>query len=76
MNQFLEKINSWQRNVFIFDFDGTLLNSEPCHFLSHKKVIENLFPDKVFTTEDFKKFVGRRDVDIFEEISTLGNIDK
>ena len=76
MNQFLEKINSWQRNVFIFDFDGTLLNSEPCHFLSHKKVIENLFPDKVFTTEDFKKFVGRRDVDIFEEISTWGNIDK
>lgn len=76
MDQFLQEINSWQRNVFVFDFDGTLLNSEPCHFLSHKKVIEELFPDKIFTKEDFKRVIGKRDVDIFEEISACGNIDK
>lgn len=76
MDQFLQKIDSWQRNVFIFDFDGTLLNSEPCHFLSHKKVIEGLFPEKTFTREDFQHFVGKRDVDIYQEISTWGKIDK
>ena len=76
MDCLVEQIKSWQRDVFIFDFDGTLLNSEPCHFLSHKKVIENLFPDKVFTMEDFKNFTGKRDVDIYQEISTWGNIDK
>ena len=33
----LKKIISKDYKVLLFDFDGTLLNSEPKHFLAHKK---------------------------------------
>lgn len=71
----LKKIISKDYKVLLFDFDGTLLNSEPKHFLAYKKTIEEIFPKEKFTFEQFKKFIGHNDEEIYGYISQFSNID-
>lgn len=63
-------------SLFVFDFDGTLINSEPYHFLSHKKVMESIFPDTKFTKEDFdREVLGRTDKEIYGNVNKRKKID-
>lgn len=61
--------------ALLFDFDGTLLNSETKHFLAHKRTIEEIFPKKEFTFDQFKKFIGHTDEEIYGEISQISKIN-
>lgn len=45
------------KKVFIFDFDGTLTDTERFNYLVHKKNLEKYGVD--LTEEDYKKHIGR-----------------
>ena len=54
-------------DTFIFDFDGTLINSEPYHKIAHSKVLSLILNRKVeLTDEDFSRYIGKNDNEIFE----------
>lgn len=63
-------------DTFIFDFDGTLLNSEPYHKLAHSKVLSLILNKEIkFTDKDFERYIGKRDTEIFEMYKADFNVD-
>lgn len=63
-------------DTFIFDFDGTLLNSEPYHKLAHSKVLSIILGKEInLTNKDFERYIGKRDSEIFEMYKKDFNID-
>ena len=63
-------------NTFIFDFDGTLVNSEPIHKLAHSKVLSLILnKEVVLTDEDFQRYIGKNDNEIFDMYKKDFNVD-
>lgn len=62
-----ELLNQLQdKDVFFFDFDGTLINSEPYHKKAHELILkEFLGQDFVLTDEIFSRYIGRTDKEIY-----------
>ena len=59
-------------NTIIFDFDGTLINSEPAHNLGHKIMLETLLGYEISDFESFvDSYIGRKDSVIFEEFKEI-----
>ena len=55
-------------DTIIFDFDGTLINSEPAHNLGHKIMLETLLGHQIPDFESFvDNYIGKKDSIIFEE---------
>lgn len=65
MQEIIKLVN--ESEIILFDFDGTLINSEPCHLKAHNKVLKNLLgEDFELTREDFvSKYCGKTDNEIF-----------
>ena len=54
-------------DTLIFDFDGTLLDSEPHHKVAHSKVLSSILKKDInLTDKDFERYIGKRDIEIFE----------
>lgn len=63
-------------DIFIFDFDGTLLNSEPYHKLAHSKVLSLILNKEIsLSDEEFSRYIGKRDDEIFEMYKKDFNVD-
>ena len=59
-------------NTVIFDFDGTLINSEPAHNLGHKIMLETLLGHQIPDFESFvDNYIGKKDSIIFEEFKDI-----
>ena len=65
-----------EKQVFLFDFDGTLLNSEKYHMKAHSlvlsKILNKNYKMKVAT---FNNYVGNTDDIIFEQYKKDFNVD-
>lgn len=54
-------------DTLIFDFDGTLLDSEPYHKLAHSKILSLILNKKIeLSNKDFERYIGKKDTEIFE----------
>ncbi len=64
--QLFNELNS--KDIIIFDFDGTLINSEPCHKEAHNVVLREYLHNPSFslTEQDFARYMGKKDPEIFE----------
>ena len=64
------------KKVFLFDFDGTLMDSEKYHKKAHSKVL-SIILNKEFKMTDkiFSKYVGNTDDVIFDMYKKDFNID-
>ena len=62
------------KTVFIFDFDGTLINSEPIHFDAHKEVYK-LITGKELGDEDRKNHAGGTNRETYEKLRKDTGID-
>jgi beta-phosphoglucomutase len=51
----------------IFDFDGVIADSEPCHFVATNKVLEQ-FGIQIDRDDYYSSFLGFTDAQMFEEI--------
>ena len=59
-------------DTIIFDFDGTLINSEPAHNLGHKIMLETLLGYEIPDFESFvDSYIGKKDSIIFEEFKEI-----
>lgn len=64
------------KDVLIFDFDGTLINTEKHHLKAHNKVLsEILNRDYEMSVQNFLKYMGRKDTEIFEEYKVDFGVD-
>lgn len=63
-------------DAVIFDFDGTLINSEPYHKMAHSKVL-SLILNREITLSDvqFSKYIGKKDSEIFDMYKTDFNVE-
>lgn len=60
-----------KRKVFLFDFDGTLLNSEKYHMKAHSFVLSKILNKKYkMKYKIFNNYVGNTDDIIFEKYKT------
>ena len=53
-------------DVFLFDFDGTIMNTEFTHYLSWKKVIQNYIPDFNISPDEYFKHIHSIDTQTFK----------
>ena len=62
-------------NTIIFDFDGTLINSEPAHNEGHRIMLETLLGHKIPDFDSFvDSYIGKKDSIIFEEFKEYFNL--
>lgn len=65
MKELFERLEDY--NVFIFDFDGTLINSEPYHRKAYNKLLTRLLGREInLSKEVFDIFVGQKDSKDYE----------
>jgi len=63
-------------DAIVFDFDGTLIDSEKHHLIAHNIILSELLKREfVYTKEEFSKYMGRKDTVIFEEYKQIYNLD-
>lgn len=63
-------------DIYLFDFDGTLLNSEVCHLKAHNLVLNEILGKEInLTKEMFQKYIGKKDEEIFEVYKQDFNVD-
>lgn len=54
-------------DTLIFDFDGTLIDSEPYHMKAHSFVLSEITGRQItLTPKDFERYIGKKDTEIFE----------
>lgn len=58
------KINDY--DVFVFDFDGTIMDTERYHYLSWKKTIQEFIPDFNISEDDYFKYSHNLDKSTFK----------
>ncbi|MCX5633181.1 MAG: HAD family phosphatase [Phycisphaerae bacterium] len=58
----------------IFDFDGVISDSEPCHFAAYNKVLAD-FGIQIKKEEYYAEYLGFTDYEAFEEIKKQRKID-
>ena len=73
--QLLDTLNTL--DIIIFDFDGTLINSEPCHKEAHNVVLREYLHNPSFSLsdQDFARYIGKKDPEIFEMYKSDFHVD-
>ena len=51
-----------QKKTLVFDMDGTMANTEPVHFFSHKKMLEE-YGANLTKEEYIKNHIGKSDAE-------------
>jgi len=54
------------KKIFVFDFDGTIINSEPLHWTAHKECLKDY--GVTITSDDIKRYIGTTDKYIYSTI--------
>ena len=55
------------KKALIFDFDGTLIDTEKYHLKAHSKVLSEILRKNFeLSPEDFMRYIGKKDTQIFE----------
>ena len=54
-------------DVFIFDFDGTIMNTEFTHYLCWKKTIQSCIPDFNISPDEYFKHIHNLDTQTFKK---------
>ena len=63
-------------DTYIFDFDGTLINSEPYHKIAHGKILSLLLNKEInLTDEQYANYIGKTDKQIFSEYKRHFSLD-
>lgn len=65
-----EKLKDFE--IYIFDFDGTLINSEPFHKKAHNLMLNEIFGKEIVLTDQmFSKYIGKSDIQIYDEYKLI-----
>lgn len=55
-----------EKKLFIFDMDGTITDTEPCHYEAYRKTIEAICPGNTITEDEFLRcYVGHPETEIY-----------
>lgn len=55
-----------EKEFFIFDMDGTITDTEPLHFMSYQRTLQDFFPAFRLTEEEFLTcYVGHPETEIY-----------
>ncbi|MBQ2729899.1 MAG: HAD family phosphatase [Clostridia bacterium] len=64
------------KELFIFDLDGTVCDTEPCHHAAYVRTIEMLCPGHTIPPEEFLScYVGHSETEIYRLLKKNKNID-
>lgn len=70
MADMTEKLKDFE--IYIFDFDGTLINSEPFHKKAHNLMLNEIFGKEIVLTDQmFSKYIGKSDIQIYDEYKLI-----
>lgn len=70
----IEKLKDFE--IYIFDFDGTLINSEPFHKKAHNLVLNEILGKEIVLTDQmFSKYIGKSDIQIYDEYKVDFHVD-
>lgn len=70
----IERLKDFE--IYIFDFDGTLINSEPFHKKAHNLVLNEILGKEIVLTDQmFSKYIGKSDIQIYDEYKVDFNVD-
>lgn len=65
-----------EKKLFIFDMDGTITDTEPCHYEAYRRTIEALCPGNTVTAEEFLRcYVGHPETEIYALLKEKKQID-
>lgn len=65
-----------KKELFIFDLDGTVCDTEPCHYLAYVRTIEELCPGHTISPEEFLScYVGHSETEIYSLLKKNKSID-
>lgn len=65
-----------QKELFIFDLDGTVCDTEPCHHAAYVRTIEALCPGHTIPAEEFLScYVGHPESEIYSLLKANKGID-
>lgn len=63
-------------DTLIFDFDGTLIDSEPYHKKAHSLTLSKILNKNInLSDKEFERYIGKSDYEIFEMYKKDFNID-
>jgi len=65
-----------KKELFIFDLDGTVCDTEPCHHAAYVRTIESLCPGHTISAEEFLTcYVGHSETEIYSLLKMNKGID-
>ncbi len=65
-----------EKELFIFDLDGTVCDTEPCHHAAYVRTIESLCPGHTIPAEEFLScYVGHSETEIYSLLKKNKGID-
>lgn len=65
-----------KKDLFIFDLDGTVCDTEPCHHAAYVRTIESLCPGHTIPPEEFLScYVGHSETEIYSLLKKNKGID-
>lgn len=65
-----------EKELFIFDLDGTVCDTEPCHHAAYVRTIEALCPGNTIPPEEFlSEYVGHSETEIYSLLKKNKSID-
>ena len=55
-----------EKDLFIFDLDGTTTDTEPCHYEAYRRTMESICPGHTITPSEFREnYVGHSETEIY-----------
>lgn len=55
-----------EKKLFIFDMDGTITDTEPCHYEAYRRTMEAICPGNTITEDEFLRcYVGHPETEIY-----------
>jgi len=65
-----------EKDLFIFDLDGTATDTEPCHYEAYRRTMETVCPGQTITPSEFlENYVGHSETEIYSLLKKNKSID-